>query len=177
MGMDVEIIVDAGMCGKEPLGRALRLELLLLSLASPNRKMRGFGSVVGAHAARPMTFGQSEFARCSAIRCEPIDDDRLGVKASALEQLAQQLQRSALVPAFLEQNVEHLAFVVDGSLKPHTLAANFDHHLVQVPATRWFGSAASQIPSVELAELARPASDRLVADLDPTLGEQLLNIA
>ena len=59
MLLDVEIIVDGGVCGEEPLSRSLRLELLLFSFSSSDGGVRVFGSIVGAHPARAVTFGQS----------------------------------------------------------------------------------------------------------------------
>ena len=57
--VDVEIIIHCGVGGEEPLGRSLRLELLLLSFAPSDGQVRVLGPVVCAHAARAVTFGQS----------------------------------------------------------------------------------------------------------------------
>jgi len=50
------------------------------------------------------------------------------------EQLAHQLQRRPSISSALDQHVEDLALVVDGTPEVHTLARDPDHHLVQVPS-------------------------------------------
>ena len=67
MLLDVEIVVDGGVDGEEPLGRALGFKLLLLSLALSDREVRVVGPVVGAHPASAMAFGQSEIAHRGAM--------------------------------------------------------------------------------------------------------------
>jgi hypothetical protein len=51
-----------------------------------------------------------------------------------LKQLAHQPQRRPSVTAALDQHVEDLAFMVDGSPQIHPLAGGANHHLVEVPA-------------------------------------------
>ncbi len=93
------------------------------------------------------------------------------------EQLPEQYQGSLLVATFLDQDVEHLALVVDGAPQPHAPAADLADHLVEAPATggRWPG--APEILGVEPAELQRPGADRLIADVDAAGGHQLLDVA
>ncbi len=50
-----------------------------------------------------------------------------GAKPLLLEQLAHQPQRRPAVAAALDQDVEDLAFVVDGTPKIHALAGDPDH--------------------------------------------------
>ena len=99
------------------------------------------------------------------------------MEAGVLQQLAQKFERRALIAVFLQQNVEHLAVVVDRTPQLRTLATDLDHHLAQMPARGRRRTSAPQVGCESLAELARPASDRLVADFDPALGEQLFDIA
>ena len=46
MTLDVEDVVDGGVGGEEPLSRALRFELLLFPLPSPDRQVGIFNPVV-----------------------------------------------------------------------------------------------------------------------------------
>lgn len=46
MALDVEGVVDGGVDGKEPLGRTLRFEPLLLSLPPSDRQMGILGAIV-----------------------------------------------------------------------------------------------------------------------------------
>ena len=51
-----------------------------------------------------------------------------------LEQLVHQPQRRPGIAARLNQHVENLALVVDGTPEIHPLAGDPHHHLVEVPA-------------------------------------------
>ena len=55
-------------------------------------------------------------------------------KALFLEKLAHQPQRRPAVAPALDQHVEHLAFVIDGTPEIHPLAGDPHHHLVQMSA-------------------------------------------
>jgi len=48
-------------------------------------------------------------------------------------QSLQQLQRSASIAAFLHDEIEYLAFIVDGSPQIRTLAVDVADHLVEMP--------------------------------------------
>ena len=67
MLLDVEIAGDDGVTGEEPLGGALGFKLLLFSFAPSDGEMRVFGSVVGAHPARTVAFGQCKLAYRGAL--------------------------------------------------------------------------------------------------------------
>ena len=67
MFLDVEAVVDGGVGGKETLGRALGLELLLFPLPSSDRQMRVLSPVVFAHLAWSMTHGKTELAHRRAV--------------------------------------------------------------------------------------------------------------
>ena len=42
-----------------------------------------------------------------------------------------------LVPPLLDQDIEHLALVIDSPPKIHPPATDFHDDLIEVPATRW----------------------------------------
>ena len=46
MALDVEVVVDGGMSGKEPLGRAWRSEPAPLPFSAARRLVRDLGAVV-----------------------------------------------------------------------------------------------------------------------------------
>jgi len=51
MTLDVEGVVNSGVGGKESLGRALRLEPLLLAFSSPDRTVGALGAIVVSQSA------------------------------------------------------------------------------------------------------------------------------
>lgn len=88
----------------------------------------------------------------------------------------QQLQRRLLVPPLLDQNVEHLALVIDGPPQIHPSAADLHDDLIEMPAAGRRTAASAQVCRDQRAELDDPATDRLAADLDPALRHQLLDV-
>jgi hypothetical protein len=77
----------------------------------------------------------------------------------------------------LHEDIEHLALGIDGAPKIHSLAANRDEHLVQVPIRIGLTPHGAKAPRIARAEGHDPSSNRLVGHIDPPLGEQLLDIA
>jgi len=77
-------------------------------------------------------------------------------------------------PVFL---LEDLAFVVDGTPQIHVLARDPDDHFVEMPAVARSRTAPPQIPSDRRSEFEHPIANALVGDVEPTLDEQLLDIA
>ena len=67
--------------------------------------------------------------------------------------------------------------LIDGSPQPVAFAADLQRHLVQMPLVAGAYSSSTQPCSEGGAEFGAPLSDRLVADDDATLGEQILNVA
>jgi hypothetical protein len=71
----------------------------------------------------------------------------------------------------------NLALVVHRPPQAHALAADLHHHFVEMPASRRLGTGTAKVVSDQRTELQRPAPDRLIADLDTALRQQLLDVA
>src|SRR3954453_9457689 len=111
------------------------------------------------------------------VRSELLGDDHRRREALALQQLGHQLDgRSASAPA-LDQDLEDFALVVDGAPKVHPLAADPDHHLVEVPLRSGTRAVLAQSPREHRPELDDPVSDGFVRDVETAFGEQLLDVA
>ena len=67
--------------------------------------------------------------------------------------------------------------MVDGTPEVHSLAGNPDHHLVQVPSVARARAAPPQPPRDHRSELQHPAPDGFVGDIEPTLGEEILDVS
>ena len=78
--------------------------------------------------------------------------------------------------SWLDQEVEHLAFVVYRPPQPVITATNLDNHLVEVPTGTGARTAAAKIACNQPAKLQEPASNRFVRNIDSTLGQQILDI-
>jgi hypothetical protein len=176
VGLRVEGVVDGGVGREESLSLTLGLEPLHFSLPAPDRKVRILGTIVGAHAAWPVAVGEAEVPRGGPVRRQLVRGDGFGVDALVLEQFSEQFQRRMFVPSALDQHVQHLALVIDRAPQEHLPPADPHHHLIEMPSTRWRRPTPAQVGRDQRTELQRPAADRLVADLDPALGQQLLDV-
>ena len=123
------------MGGQELLSRGSGLELLLLSLTPTDREVGVFGPVVLPHSAWLMAIRQPEISGRSPVRSQLVRHDRLWSDALVFQQFPKQFESRALVATLLDQHVQDLAFVVHGPPEIHPLAADFHHHLVEMPAT------------------------------------------
>jgi hypothetical protein len=94
----------------------------------------------------------------------------------------QELERRGLVPLRGDHRFQNLAFVIDSSPEVAELAVDLHKDLIQMPPP--LGKAA-QMRNPLLSDLCRehrakpvpPKSDSLMADVDPALGQQILNVA
>ena len=134
VSLAVEGIADGGMVGGKTLGRALALELLLLSLPSSDGQVGILGAIFLAHAALSVTACEPEYNGRNAIRRQITSDDGLGMDVLVAEQFPRHFQSRVLVSALLDQDVQDLALIIDYALEVHAPAGDLHDHLVQVPA-------------------------------------------
>ena len=93
------------------------------------------------------------------------------------EQLAHQTQRRPAIATALDQHIKDFAFVIDGTPEIHPPAGNPNHHFIQVPSIAWAGAAPPQPPRDHRAELQHPAPDGFVGNVEPALGEEILDVS
>ena len=78
---------------------------------------------------------------------------------------AERLSASARNP-----HIEDLSLMIDGAPQVHPLAGDADHHLVEVPSI-----AAAVVHRGP--ELQNASAHRLIGNIEPALGEQILHVA
>ena len=88
-----------------------------------------------------MRAGQLQLPERRAVGAQLVGYQQFRRKPLLSEKLAHQPQRRPAVAAALDQHVEDLAFVVDGTPEVHPLAGDPDNHLVQVPSIARAGTA------------------------------------
>ena len=93
-----------------------------------------------------------------------------------LRELANELQGGSLVALRLNQHLEDPAFSINGAPEIHLLASHANRHLVQVPATVRLRTSGPQLVRDHRSKGEHPAPDGLIRHLDPTLGQELLDI-
>jgi hypothetical protein len=111
------------------------------------------------------------------MRLQLICHDHCRGEALPLQQFPHKLGGGALVSSALYQQVEDFAFVIDGAPEIYRLATDPNHHLVEVPTETGARSTASQSLSEGGPELQHPAPDRLVEEIDATLGQEIPHVS
>src|SRR3984893_11393995 len=138
--------------------------------------MRILGSVV-APSTSLVALRDPEITGGSPIRSEIIRDELVWDKAGFLQKVAHEFQRRLFVPFRLDQDVEDLAFGIDGAPEIDHAAIDFQIDLVQMPSRMGLRAALAQIRRNYWSEMVYPAPNGLVGDHDPTLGQQILDVA
>jgi hypothetical protein len=100
-----------------------------------------------------------------------------GHEALILEQLSHQPQRRPSVSSALNQHVENLALVIHRTPQKHLLAGDAHRHLVQMPAIARPRATLAQPSRDRGTELKHPSPHRFVGDVEPSFGQQFLDIA
>ena len=102
--------------------------------------------------------------------------------AVSLHDPLEKLQRRSLVPLRGDHRLQDLAFMVDGAPEIAELAVDLHKDLIQMPAPV---RIAAHMRDASLADLGGehwakpvpPEPDGLMADVDPALGKQILDVA
>jgi len=93
VALDIEVVVDGGMGGKEPLCRARRSESPPPPLSASRRLVRDFRTVVRPPTGY-MTISQAKLAEGRAVGPKPIGDDGVGQVSLPFQQPARAAFRS-----------------------------------------------------------------------------------
>ncbi len=119
---------------------------------------------------------ETQISECSAVRLQLIRHDPDWPNALVPEELSHEFQRGPLVSALLNQDVEYFAFTIHGAPQVHLLAADVYEYFVDVPDAERRVTAFADPAGIGLSEFQHPQTNRLIADVDPSLREKILNI-
>ena len=111
-----------------------------------------------------------------AVAPKSIGDEAARDAPGPLEQESKEPGGCVAVPAGLEQDVDHVAVLVDGAPEVLALPANGHEEFVQVPSVAHGASAMAEAPRVGEAEGLAPLPDGFVRDEDATLREQVFDV-
>ena len=94
----------------------------------------------------------------------------------------EKLQRRGLVPLRRDDRFQDLAFMVDSPPEIAELAVDLHERLIQMPpplriAAHVRHPLLSDLSGKHRAELVPPKPNRLMADVDPALGQEILDVA
>ena len=102
----------------------------------------------------------------------------LGTYRKPVEQSAEEFLCGHRVSARLDQNVEHVAVLVDRAPQVPLCAVDLDEHLIEVPFITRPRTTTAQLARVLLPEPLAPGPDRLIGHVDTTFKKhQLLHVA
>src|SRR6185295_19704102 len=108
-----------------------------------------------------MVAGKPEMPEGSSVGAQLVGRHPGRREALFVEQLAHQLDSRRRVSTTLDQDLEDLALVVDGTPQIHLLACDPDDHFVEMPAIARSRTARSQAPSDGRSEFD-PTANALV---------------
>jgi hypothetical protein len=77
----------------------------------------------------------------------------------------------------LHQQVENLAFVVNGAPQPELLARNRHGHLVEMPPRRWPRTSMAKFSGEQRPEFQNPSPYSFIGDIQTALREQIFDVA
>ena len=176
MALKVEGVVNRTVHAEKALGGSSRLEPLQLALASSDRLMRILRPIVFPKPLL-MPTGQLQMPERGGIGAQLVGNQQVRREPVPLEQLAHQPQGRPSVASALNQHIENRALVIDGTPQIHSLAGDPHHHLVQMPAIAGPRATLAQPSRDHGTELQYPAPHRFVGNVEPSLGQQVLDIA
>jgi hypothetical protein len=123
---------------------------------------------------RPVLNSWHYLSSGSPIGGQLVGDDALGHDALPLHQPGQQALSCLGVAAALDDLVEDISVLINGSPEPVLLASNADDHLIQMPDVMRARPLAAEATGVLRTELLAPPADRLVRYDDAALEQHLL---
>src|ERR1700720_1805037 len=94
--------------------------------------MRVLGPIVLSQALL-MVAGKPKMLEGSAVGAQPVSRHFFRREALLAEQLAHELDGCRPVSPALDQDLEDLAFMIDGSPQIHVLARDPDDHFIEMP--------------------------------------------
>lgn len=142
--------------------------------------MAVFNPVVGP-TSDLLLVGVSKLLHRRTVGAQTIRRDRVGLSV-ALERLLHKGERCLLITRFCNVALEDFAFLIDRSPEVYHLAVELHVQLVEVPTPVAEDShprhpVAAYVAGKHRSELVPPHPDRLVADIDPALEQQVLDVS
>ena len=177
--LQIEVVVDGGVDGGGLLQTSHATKPMHRPFSSSRWQVRVLDPVVQP-AASCLQVLRSQSWQGVPIRRQVIGDDLLGPTVSA-HQSPEEFQRRAFVSTLGDDRFEHLALMIDGAPEVMPLGIDLHECVVDVPAPVREGLHPIDAPAPDLGREHRskpvpPGPDRLVADVNPALPQQVLDV-
>ena len=172
---DAEEILNDSVNGEEALRLTRRLEPPHLALPLPGRLVGDLRAVVGV-LTRVVDDRRHGGPNSGAIASQFVRHQPVGFTPLSLQQPAKEAFGCTPIPPGLDEDVEHVAILVDRSPEILPPALNRDEELVQVPRIAEATFSPLEPASVFGAELPTPLADRLIGDGDSAFRQEVLDV-
>jgi hypothetical protein len=171
-----EKVDDATVDGKKSLRLAWRFETSHLALSLSCPLVRYFGSIVGV-PLRAMAYRGHHVhpRRSTASKLVRHDLDRCGFFSP--QELSEEPSRRLLVATFLDKNVNHLTVLINCAPKVLESTADLHEDLVQMPNVTDSPIAPAKPSGIFSTELATPLANGFVGHENPSLSQEIFDVA
>jgi hypothetical protein len=148
----VEVLRDGTIGREESLGVTQRLEPLHAPLPLAGGLMGVFGPIVQIAVLAVLYTGQ-DFPFRGTIAGQFVGDDHPGYVLAPLQQLAEESLRRLLVPAALDENVQHVTVLSHSTPEVIPCPIDGEKYFVQVPLVAMLMTPTPELISIRLPEL------------------------
>jgi hypothetical protein len=139
--------------------------------------MRILGPIVHPFVLTMIANAKPQFPFGRTIRTQLVGDHDTGRSTLARQKFAYETLGSLGIAAFLHQNLQHKAILINGTPQKMLLALDRDNHFIQVPfVTKSRGTPTDRV-GIGAAELLSPFPHRFVGDDDPSVSKHIFDHA
>src|SRR5262249_16880532 len=131
---------------------------------------------VGEIAVLAMFDPWENLALGGSVALEFVGNDHARHVGQPSEQLAKEFLRGLLVPTALDQDIQHVAVLIDHPPQIVTFALDGQKHFIEMPFVTRPRTATAQLIGILLAKFATPLADRLIGHDDSAFKQELFDI-
>ena len=178
MALRIEVVVDLAVDGNEFLKCLRPTEFERRRLSSSKRLVGILGPII-LPATDVAASEVADLPHRRAVGAQPVGDNDFGT-AVALRGFLEEFQGGGLVPRLADEELQHLALVIDGPPKIVELTVDLHKNLIDMPAPAAEVSSPhpprADIASEQWTKAVPPKPYRLMAGVDAALMQQILHI-
>jgi hypothetical protein len=120
---------------------------------------------------------REELSLSGSITLQLVSDDHSRYVRQALEQIAKERLRGPLIPAALDQNIQHVPLLTHRPPEIPVLAPDGEKHFIPIPFVARSRTSSTELTGIVLAEFTAPFTDDLIGHDYTAFKQSLLDIA
>jgi hypothetical protein len=175
MAPNAKNIVDDAMNGQKSLGLPRRLISTHLPLSLPSR-LGGKLSPVVRVLVGIMAYRWNNNPVCGTIASQLVSYNLTRCSTLPFQQVTKETSGSRPISAGLDQNIDNLPVLIDGTPKVVAFTANGDKNLIHIPRISQATAAPFQCTGIGWTEFGAPLSDCFVRNRDTPFRQQIFGI-